>query len=182
MLRKVAPRAWAAAHEDIERVLEHDSGLHLPFYLPYERARPQQPTAFSHVEYRFRTDGLPQRERKAQPSGMTAITALGNYDATDGELILWEDQIVVNFPPGSTFLLPKWMNYSFTAVEEPGYQMILAQSCDAALSEFVANGFSTIDFGEEDPLTPKLLSQKAEAAAAKYSTCEEYDEHSNSSL
>ncbi|KAJ7711014.1 hypothetical protein B0H16DRAFT_1344130 [Mycena metata] len=139
MLCKVAPRVWTAAHLDIERVLDYDTRLRLPFDLPNARSC-RQPTAFSHVEYRFTTDSFPHQERKAQAAGMSVLTALGDYDPTEGEIILWEDQKVVNFPSGSSFLLPNWMHYSFTAVDPPGYQMVMMQLCDEALSQFVANG------------------------------------------
>ncbi|KAJ7119378.1 hypothetical protein C8R46DRAFT_1050806 [Mycena filopes] len=188
VFRKIAPRAWAAAHADIERVLDNDLRLRLPFDTPNERHLPvdapailrRQPTAFSHVEYCFVTDGVPRRETRAQAVGMSAITALGDYSGVEGELILWEDERVVNFLPGSTFLLPNWMHYSFTPVEAPGHQMILMQSCDNALSEFVANGCSSLDYDEGDESEPELLTQQANAAAARYSTREEYDIEYNS--
>ncbi|KAJ7758062.1 hypothetical protein B0H16DRAFT_1457621 [Mycena metata] len=166
MLRRVAPRAWETARLDIERVLKHDTRLRLPFHLPYARGM-REATAFAHVEYRFVTDGFPRRERAAQSSGMTMLTALGDYDPNEGELILWEDQKVINFPSGSSFMLPKWMHYSFTAVEAPGPQMIMVQSCDEAVSQFVANDFSCINFEEGTEIDQDLLMQLAQAAAAK---------------
>ncbi|KAJ7025309.1 hypothetical protein C8F04DRAFT_962112 [Mycena alexandri] len=168
----MAPRAWSEANQIIEATLANDSGLRLPFHIPYQR--PGQPTAFSQVDYRFTTDGVPRRERNALPSSFSALTSLGDYHSTEGELILWEDQIVLNFPSGSTFLLPKWMSYSFTAVESPGYQMVMVQSCDGELSDYVANDCRATLCGEaETDLTS--LQLKAHAAAEKYSTLGEFD-------
>lgn len=41
------------------------------------------------------------------PFGWCAITALGNFDPTfGGHLVLWDLKIVIEFPPGSTILIP----------------------------------------------------------------------------
>ncbi|PBK79337.1 hypothetical protein ARMGADRAFT_857363, partial [Armillaria gallica] len=62
------------------------------------------------------------------PFGWCAITALGRYDFRRGRhLVLWDLKLVINFPPGSTILIPsailchsnttigKWeRHYSFT--------------------------------------------------------------------
>ncbi|KAJ7021075.1 hypothetical protein C8F04DRAFT_1274144 [Mycena alexandri] len=171
-LRQVAPRAWSGANQAIEAVLEHDLDLRLPFDIPNQR--PHQPTAFSRVEYRFATKGFPSQERDSVEGGLCALTALGNYPPNEGELILWEDQTVLNFPCGSTFLLPKWMHYSFTDVEWPGRQMVLIQACDGLLGDYVSNDFYVPICGEV-PTDEATLKQKADAATAKYCTRAEYD-------
>ncbi|KAJ7142166.1 hypothetical protein C8R46DRAFT_1233201 [Mycena filopes] len=171
-LRKLAPRAWSAANTIIEATLANDYGLRLPFDLPNQR--PRQPTAFSQVEYRFWTDGVPRREATALPAGLSALTVVGDYHPTEGELILWEDQTVLNFPPGSTFLLPKWMHYSFTAVEAPGYQMVIVQSCDGELDDYVENDFHATVCGEADT-DLESLQQRADIEADNYSRRDEYE-------
>src|SRR5882762_4619472 len=41
------------------------------------------------------------------PFGWCAITALGPFDPTQGgHLVLWDLQLVIEFPPGSTILIP----------------------------------------------------------------------------
>ncbi|KAJ7604355.1 hypothetical protein DFH06DRAFT_1021160 [Mycena polygramma] len=171
----VAPRAWQSAHEILEAVLDQDFNLHLSFHLP-NACTAFQPTAFSHVNYRFSTDGTPRREGGSYAPGLSALTALGNYDTGEGELILWADKKVINFPVGATILLPKWMPYSFTAVESPSYQMILAQSCESGLGEFVANGFSTsFTVVDDGPRERKRIAKEAVAGAAMYGTLAEWD-------
>ncbi|KAJ7684887.1 hypothetical protein DFH06DRAFT_1118541 [Mycena polygramma] len=136
VLKKSAPRAWKSSSKIIERVLEHDVRLRVPF---------SQPSAFSRVEYRFTTDGTPRRETSYIPS-MTALTAVGNYDGSDeGEIIIWPDKSVINFPVGATILLPSWLPYSFTEVPWPGWQMVVAQTSEHALAEYVANDFHSHD-------------------------------------
>lgn len=41
------------------------------------------------------------------PFGICSITALGNYDPTlGGHIVLWDLGLVIEFPPGSTILIP----------------------------------------------------------------------------
>ncbi|KAJ7913298.1 hypothetical protein B0H13DRAFT_1557393, partial [Mycena leptocephala] len=143
MLRKIAPRAWTTANTMIDTLLAHDPRLHLPFHFPNANG-PPQPTAFSRVDYQFSTKGFVHREGPAYIPSMSALTSLGHYDPTmEGELILWTEKKVINFPVGTTFLMPKWLPYSFTSVESPRSQMILSQTCENALCEYVANRFSS---------------------------------------
>ena len=47
------------------------------------------------------------RDSQNLPFGWCAITALGNFDATKGgHLILWDLKLAIEFPPGSTILIP----------------------------------------------------------------------------
>jgi hypothetical protein len=42
--------------------------------------------------------------------GWCAITAFGNFDPTcGGHLVLWDMKLVIEFPPGSTILIPSAM-------------------------------------------------------------------------
>ncbi|KAJ7618258.1 hypothetical protein DFH06DRAFT_1342528 [Mycena polygramma] len=168
VLRKAAPRAWKSASTIIEAVLENNVGLHVPLST--------EPTAFSRVDYRFTTDGTPRREESYIPS-MTALTSLGNYDGCDeGEIVVWPDKTVINFPVGATVLIPSCLPYSFTAVQSPGYQMVLAQSCEQSLGQFVANGFAA-DVARVDQSLRSAGVRKTEAvvAAAMYGTLQELD-------
>ncbi|KAJ7612809.1 hypothetical protein DFH06DRAFT_1344896 [Mycena polygramma] len=168
ILRKTAPRAWKSANSIIEAVVEHNVGLHVPLSTG--------PTAFSRIDYRFSTNGTPRREESYIPS-MTALTSLGNYDGSDeGEIVVWPDKTVINFPVGATVLIPSCLPYSFTAVQSPGYQMVLAQSCEQSLAQFVANGFAA-DFALVDQSMRSAVLRKSEAvaAAAMYGTLKELD-------
>jgi hypothetical protein len=148
----------------------------LPFHFP-QAGKPPQPTAFSRVEYQFSTGGHIRRERLAYIPSLSALTSLGNYDPTEGELILWTEKKVINFPVGATFLMPKWLPYSFTAVESPGYQMILTQTCENELCEYVANDFSS-DFEVIQPepdATSQARKQEATMGAGLYGMLAEFD-------
>ncbi|KAJ6518047.1 hypothetical protein C8R47DRAFT_1205128 [Mycena vitilis] len=169
VLRKTAPRAWKSASTIIQTVLDHNVGLHVPLST--------EPTAFSRVDYRFSPGGRPIREESYIPS-MTALTSVGNYDGSDeGEVVVWPDKTVINFPVGATILIPSCLPYSFTAVQSPGYQMVVAQTCEQALGQFVANGLTPDDALVDQSLrvTP-VRKREAVAAAAMYGTLEELDE------
>jgi hypothetical protein len=98
----------------------------------------------------------------------------------EGQLILWRERTIVTFPPGSTFLLPAALvRFSFTAVEKPGWQMLISQSCSAGLHGYVANGFDDQFVSE-----PQFASRRAAAAhraviaehaVRLYSTIAEFD-------
>ncbi|KAJ6449026.1 hypothetical protein C8R47DRAFT_1084852 [Mycena vitilis] len=177
VFQKVAPRAWTSANQIIDAVCTNDVRLHLPFSY-------YTPTAFSRTDYRFSVSGTPRAEEASYTPGMTALTALGDYDADEGELILWTEKTVINFPVGATILLPKWLPYSFTAVESPGSQMILSQMCEDALGDFVANGFLADDVPVrmEGRLVSAVRKREAVAGAALYGTLTEYDDDYENAL
>ncbi|KAJ7168436.1 hypothetical protein C8R46DRAFT_1033683 [Mycena filopes] len=154
VLEKVAPRLWTSANDIIDSVLKHDSGLHLPFYSPNSTGAPL--TAFARVDYQFSTTGVPQRAGDSYVPGLTALTSLGNYDATEGELILWSEEAVINFP------------------------MILSQTCEHGLSEFVDNDFSGT-YAERETNAGDWM-REARAGAALCGTLNEYDKRYENEL
>ncbi|KAJ7807050.1 hypothetical protein B0H13DRAFT_1929237 [Mycena leptocephala] len=177
MLKAVAPRAWTSANHIIDVVLDRDPSLRPPFYLPNQYP-PFERTAFSRAEYWFSTNGIPRREVGAYVPSLSALTSLGHYHATEGELILWSERKVVNFPVGATILLPSWMPYSFTSVDWPGYQMLFSQSCDHNLFEYVQNGFSgnfTSSLVQNAQERRKERISEAERGAELYGTLKEFD-------
>ncbi|KAJ7023323.1 hypothetical protein C8F04DRAFT_1193575 [Mycena alexandri] len=166
------PRLWNSGRETVDRVVANDSSLRIPFKIASHQ--PQQPTAFAEVK---------REHVRGRASGWDVLTSVGNYDATEGQLILWENNSVLPFPPGSTFFLPPGlMTYSFTAVSEPNSQMFVVQSLDADLEHFVANGCQA-----EPTSTHRLpgyssaeerkaiLLERAEVLLSKYPTIEEFD-------
>lgn len=138
---------------------------------------PYQPTAFSELEYRFSIPySVPLRDTNDHPAAFHALTAISDYDSNEGELILWRERVVVNFPPGSTFLFPAGLvSYSFTEVQKPGWQMLISQSCSAGLHSYVANGFD--DRFRSNMGTTSMAERRsiAEERIRLYSTIGEYD-------
>jgi hypothetical protein len=177
-LQQLAPGVWASAHSVIEAVMDADAGLHLP--MTQCGRKPPQPTAFAQVEYSFSiADSHPRQQLRDHPTGWTAFTSVGHYDPIESSLILWHDRTVVEFPPGSTFLMPAGLcSVSFTAVSEPSSRMLISQSCDGELFRYVDGGLSY------EPFIPNFTAvaweadrrERAEAAIAVFPTLSEYDQ------
>ncbi|KAJ6489317.1 hypothetical protein C8R47DRAFT_1215664 [Mycena vitilis] len=154
--RNIAPHLSNSSHEKLALLKDYDPTL-----------------PFCRVDYQFVTDSFIRKEDTSYTPGLTAFTLLGDYRNQEGEIILWTKKKVVNFPVGSTFLMPKWMPYSFTTVEAPGHQMILKQSCDNAVWEYVRNNCSS-DFTVVDE--PAGRDSQAEEAARLYKKLADYDD------
>ncbi|KAF9548611.1 hypothetical protein CPC08DRAFT_648401 [Agrocybe pediades] len=77
------------------------------------------------------------------PFGMCAITALGAYDpAKGGHLVLWDSRLVIEFPPGSTILIPSSvMSHSNTAISRDETRYSFTQYAAGALFRWVDNNF-----------------------------------------
>ncbi|KAH9849136.1 hypothetical protein C2E23DRAFT_738068 [Lenzites betulinus] len=79
------------------------------------------------------------------PAGWCAITALGEYDYTaGGHLILWDARMIVEFPPGSTILMPSALiRHSNTTVQPHEVRYSLTQYSAGGLFRWVECGFRT---------------------------------------
>src|SRR5882672_10818714 len=70
---------------------------------------PHEESIFSAATYNLgpQTVTLPHLDLKNLAFGWCAITALGNFDyRQSGHLVLWDLNLVIQFPPGSTILIP----------------------------------------------------------------------------
>ncbi|KAJ6454920.1 hypothetical protein C8R47DRAFT_1082910 [Mycena vitilis] len=174
-----APRLWNETREVIDAVTANDCSLHLPMHQTNEG--PYQPTAFSEIQYRFSVpDSVPRRELNDEPFAFRAVTAVGQYGVSEGQLTLWNERVIVEFPPGSTFVFPATLvRYSFTTVEKPGWQMLITQSCAVGLRNHVASGFEE-RYQRERQFASKSKAKAhrmaiAEAGVGLYSTVAELD-------
>jgi hypothetical protein len=81
--------------------------------------------------------------------GLCAITALGDYDPKKGgHLVLWELGLIIEFPPGSTILLPSaCIKHSNTSVGESETRMSIAQYAPAGLFRWADDGFQLAEKG-----------------------------------
>lgn len=75
--------------------------------------------------------------------GMCSITSLGNFDPKrGGHLILWDLQLVVEFPPGSTALIPSAMlRHSNTSIQDGERRYSFTQYTPGGLFRWVEHGF-----------------------------------------
>ncbi|KZP30363.1 hypothetical protein FIBSPDRAFT_908068 [Athelia psychrophila] len=72
-----------------------------------------------------------------------AVTALGDYDPTlGGHLILWDLKLIIEFPPGSTVLIPSAIfTHSNTAIQEGESRYSFTQYTSGGLFRWVEHGF-----------------------------------------
>ncbi|OSD07574.1 hypothetical protein PYCCODRAFT_1358578 [Trametes coccinea BRFM310] len=92
-----------------------------------------------------RTKTIPHRDHLNLPHGWCAITALGTFDPKcGGHLILWELRMVVEFPPGSTILIPSAiLTHSNTNIALDERRYSLTQYSAGGLFRWVACGFQS---------------------------------------
>ena len=77
------------------------------------------------------------------PFGWCAITALGPFDPTHGgHLVLWDLKIVIEFPPGSTILIPSaTLRHSNMAIQPGEKRFSITQYTAGGLFRWVDHGF-----------------------------------------
>lgn len=77
--------------------------------------------------------------------GWCAITALGDFDPTvGGHLILWDLQLAIEFPPGSTILIPSaTLTHSNTAIRTHETRLSFTQYTAGGMFRWVDNGGQT---------------------------------------
>ncbi|TFY51379.1 hypothetical protein EVG20_g11026 [Dentipellis fragilis] len=76
------------------------------------------------------------------PQGLCAITALGNYNyKKGGHLVLWDLGLIIEFPPGSTILIPSsTIRHGNTAIGEHERRYSFTQFCMGGLLRWVRHG------------------------------------------
>ena len=85
---------------------------------------------------------------------MCAIQSLGNFDHTKGgHLILWQLNIMLEFPPGFLALIPSaTITHSNSPVSEHETRLSFTQFCPGGLLRYVDSGLRTErEFAEKDP-------------------------------
>jgi len=75
--------------------------------------------------------------------GWCAITALGKFDfRRGGQIILWDLGLVIDFPPGSTILIPSAVvRHSNTVIQASETRYSFTQYAAGGLFRWVKNGF-----------------------------------------
>lgn len=79
------------------------------------------------------------------PFGWCAITSLGSFDPEKGgHLILWDCHLVVEFPPGSTVLIPSAIiSHSNIKIQAGETRYSFTQYAAGGLFRWVEHGFQT---------------------------------------
>lgn len=103
--------------------------------------------------------------------GGCAITALGDFDPiTEGHLVLWELNIVIEFPPGATTFIPSAvLIHSNTAVREGHTRMSITQYTSGGLFRWAEGGYRSVsEFeGEQTPEEAEKYKDSLKAQVAR---------------
>lgn len=101
------------------------------------------------------------------PFGWCGVTAFGDYDyKKGGHLVLWECRLVIEFPPGSTILIPSAViAHSNTSIAKDERRYSFTQYTAGALFRWVDKGFQKTtafdaSLSEEQKSEQKVLNQK----------------------
>ncbi|KAJ7271366.1 hypothetical protein B0H12DRAFT_1200301 [Mycena haematopus] len=178
------------AHEDINRM----AGLWAPrlfaYYRDYDQKlrgalphlrRPFPNSVFSCAAFNFgpRVCTFMHRDVCNLPFGWCAVQS-GNFDPTlGGHLVLWDANIVVEFPAGALILLPSaTIAHSNVPVRDHEERASFTQFTAGNLFRFVDNGFRTQDqLSAADPAEfarlMKLKESRWEDGLRLFSTVEE---------
>ncbi|KAI0054742.1 hypothetical protein BV25DRAFT_1873282 [Artomyces pyxidatus] len=151
-----APRLFGHYYETVEAVCGYNPKLQRPF----------EKSVFPAATFNLGPQAVTVKHRDHAniPYGWCAITALGDFDPKlGGHLYLWELKIVVEFPPGSTVLIPSSIiSHGNTPIQKGETRRSFTQYCAGGLMRWRAYGFRTEETLErEDPAL--LASIRAEA-------------------
>jgi hypothetical protein len=82
------------------------------------------------------------RDSQNIPFGLCAVTSAGRFNPKKGgHLVLWELGIALEFPSGSTILIPSaTISHCNTAIQEGETRMSMTQCCAGGLVQY---GFNT---------------------------------------
>ncbi|KAJ7152744.1 hypothetical protein C8R43DRAFT_886147, partial [Mycena crocata] len=122
--RQFAPRSHAAVAMAVDALVSR------------KIAKPAFPNSvFTTSQLRFcDVPSISQKNIDSDFVTMEAITAVGTYDKKRGQLILYDDEGAVEFPPGSTALFPTGTKrFSFAPVAAHETRYLFRQFCHASV-------------------------------------------------
>ncbi|KAI0054533.1 hypothetical protein BV25DRAFT_1762217, partial [Artomyces pyxidatus] len=132
-----APRLFEHYEEVVSRAQGAQPGLEKPF----------KNSVFPTATFNFGPQAVTycHKDHLNVPYGWCAVTALGNYDPTKGgHLYLWELKLVIEFPPGSTILLPSAiLTHGNTPIASGEVRQAFTQYCAGSLARWCMYGFRT---------------------------------------
>lgn len=113
------------------------------------RLRQNFATVFACSTFNFgpSTVSFPHTDSANLPYGWCPITALGPFDPKKGgHLVLWELQLVIEFPPGSTIMIPSAViRHSNVPIQKGEERFSFTQYSAGGLFRWVDHGFQKED-------------------------------------
>lgn len=132
-----APRLYSHYREHVESM--HRALPHL--------SRNFQRSIFSCATFNFgpNVQTFAHRDTLNLAYGWCSITALGRFDHTKGgHLVLWDARVIIEFPAGSTILVPSSaILHSNIAVQQDEERASFTQYCAGGIFRWVDNGCRT---------------------------------------
>ncbi|KZP28375.1 hypothetical protein FIBSPDRAFT_729233 [Athelia psychrophila] len=131
------PRLHAYYHDRLGRLFQHHPRL--------ERNFENSVFACATVNFGPQTCCYPHTDANNLPFGLCAVTALGDFNPElGGHLVLWDLRMVIEFPPGSTILIPSaTVRHSNTAIQRNETRYSFTQYAAGGLFRWVDHGFQT---------------------------------------
>ncbi|KAF9471426.1 hypothetical protein BDN70DRAFT_820016 [Pholiota conissans] len=172
-----APNLYTYCEGGFEKLLEKDASLHRNF----------ENSVWASFAVNFGPRTVCRRHRDAAnlPFGWCGITALGDFNATHGgHLILWELGIAVEFPSGSTALIPSAaITHSNVPIARHETRYSFTQFTAGGLFRWVDQGFqSTEKYTEnlsahEQAKDLKRQQERCKLALSLFSTLSSIRDH-----
>ncbi|KAJ7184124.1 hypothetical protein C8R46DRAFT_883518 [Mycena filopes] len=141
-----APRLYEYYVEHDKRLRERHPGLRRPFV----------GSVFFCTAFNFGPNVWTFRHRDVLnlAFGWCAVQALGDFDPTKGgHLVLWDLQLVIEFPPGALILLPSaTLAHSNVPVAAGERHVSFTQFSAGGIFRYIDNGFQTVEeLARNDP-------------------------------
>ena len=127
---------------------------------------------------------VPHTDHNNLSHGWCSITPLGDFNPTlGGHLVLWNFKLIIEFPPGSTILIPSSIVvHSNTPIEPNGVRNSIVQYASGHLYRWVKNGCLTDKEWKEQATEEQLRQWEMEkenrrkGAVASFTTLDELKE------
>lgn len=155
-----APKLYTYYADNLDVLLASNSDLRQNF--------PR--SVWAAAEFSFGPKAVTRKHRDYAnlPSGWRAITALGDYDPVKGgHAVLWELNIIIEFPPGWTLLLPTAaISVSNTRIGRRETRASFTQYSDGSL-------FRRINHGDQNGVKGELTDEtRLEIYAQQKAQCQ----------
>ncbi|KDR72377.1 hypothetical protein GALMADRAFT_74017 [Galerina marginata CBS 339.88] len=184
-----APRLYRYQYDCLSKIIAHDETLRKTNKHPAPQEKellrnwPRTPWAATSLNFGRRTVCYKHADFGNLAFGWCAITALGEYDyKKGGHLILWDLGLIIEFPPGSTILIPSSaIHHSNVRIQSDERRYSFTQYSSGGLFRWVDNGYQksvdnlgAMDLAEKAKLLSDLSNQ-LEYGLSLYSTLEELE-------
>ncbi|PPQ82213.1 hypothetical protein CVT26_009203 [Gymnopilus dilepis] len=184
-----APRLHKYENDCLSEIIENDNKLRRenrhpsPNGEPLRRNWPNSPWASAALNFGPQTVCCRHADYGNLAFGWCCITALGDFDYTKGgHLILWDLKLVVEFPPGSTILIPSSaIHHSNTRIQSGEHRYSFTQYSSGGLFRWRDNDFQTVEnhrgslTTEETASLLTKLSSQLSFGLSLYSTVQELE-------